>query len=142
MFRFFRMRLDATAGACIAFLCAFRTLIALLSLQYYLDRLKIHIIDFTRHHYPTVVISAPNEVSVDLEPAKYKPHIVVFRNTRLACVIIIIIINLPKRKAYTKGKACTRCPPTKNKHTYTYSRLQTKQYTTKHKTVIKKLLDT
>ena len=57
-------------------------------------------------------------------------------------IIIIIIINLPKRKAYTKGKACTRCPPTKNKHTYTYSTLQTKQYTTKHKTVIKKLLDT
>ena len=26
--------------------------------------------------------------------------------------------------------------------TYTYSTLQTKQYTTKHKTVIKKLLDT
>ena len=58
------------------------------------------------------------------------------------CTIIIIIINLPKRKAYTKGKACTRCPPTKNKHTYTYNTLQTKQYTTKHKTVIKKLLDT
>ena len=81
---FFRMRLDSTAGVCLAFLCAFRTLIALLSFQYYLDRLKNHIIDFTIHHYPTVVISAPNEVSVDLE-AKYKPHIVVFRNTRLAC---------------------------------------------------------
>ena len=65
-FVFFRMRLDATAGACIAFLCAFRTLIALLLLQYYLDRLMIHIIDFTIHHYPTVVISAPNEVSAIL----------------------------------------------------------------------------
>ena len=38
----------------------------------------------TIHDYPTVVISAPNEVSVDLE-AKYKTQIVVFRNTRLAC---------------------------------------------------------
>ena len=63
---FYRMRLDATAGACLAFLCAFRTLIALLSLQYSLNYLKIHIIDFTIHDYPTVVISAPNEVSVVL----------------------------------------------------------------------------
>ena len=60
------MRLDATAGVCLAFLCAFRTLIALLSLQYSLNHLKIHIIDFTIHDYPTVVISAPNEVSVVL----------------------------------------------------------------------------
>ena len=63
---FYRMRLDATAGVCLAFLCAFRTLIALLSLQYSLNHLKIHIIDFTIHDYPTVVISAPNEVSVVL----------------------------------------------------------------------------
>ena len=48
------MRLDATAGVCLAFLCAFQTLIALLSLQYSLNRLKIHIIDFTIHDYPTV----------------------------------------------------------------------------------------
>ena len=41
-------------------------LIALLSLLYSLNRLKIHIIDFATHHYPTVVISAPNEVSVIL----------------------------------------------------------------------------
>ena len=40
-------------------------------------------------------------------------------------IIVIIIINLPKKKAYTKGKACTRCLPTKtNIHTYTYSTLQ------------------
>ena len=63
---FYRMRLDATAGVCLAFLCAFRTFIALLSLQYSLNHLKIHIIDFTIHDYPTVVISAPNEVSVVL----------------------------------------------------------------------------
>ena len=48
-FFFYRMRLDATAGVCLAFLCAFRTLIALLSLQYSLNHLKIHIIDFTIH---------------------------------------------------------------------------------------------
>ena len=65
-FFFYRMRLDATASVCLAFLCAFQTLIALLSLQYSLNRLKIHIIDFTIHNYPTVVISAPNEVSVVL----------------------------------------------------------------------------
>ena len=58
--------LDATAGVCLAFLCAFRTLIALLSLQYSLNHLKIHIIDFTIYDYPTVVISVPNEVSVVL----------------------------------------------------------------------------
>ena len=64
------------------------------------------------------------------------------------CGIIIIIINLPKRKAYAKGKACTRCPPTKKNihiptvHYKLNSTLQTKQYTTKHKTVIRKLLDT
>ena len=63
---FYRMRLDATAGVCLTFLCAFRTLIALLSLQYSPNHLKIHIIDFTMHDYPTVVISAPNEVSVVL----------------------------------------------------------------------------
>ena len=63
---FYRMRLDATAGVCLVFLCAFQTLIALLSLQYSLNRLKIHIIDFAIHDYPTVVISAPNEVSVVL----------------------------------------------------------------------------
>ena len=63
---FYCMRLDATAGVYLAFLCAFRTLIALLSLQYSLNHLKIHIIDFTIHDYPTVVISAPNEVSVVL----------------------------------------------------------------------------
>ena len=81
---FYRMQLEATAGVCLVFLCAFQTLIALLSLQYSLNRLKIHIIDFTIHDYPTVVISAPNEVSVDPE-AKYKTQIVVFRNIRLAC---------------------------------------------------------
>ena len=43
---FYRMRLDATAGACLAFLCAFRTLIALLSLQYSLNHLIIIIIIF------------------------------------------------------------------------------------------------
>ena len=66
LFIFYRMRLDATAGVCLAFPYAFRTLIALLSLQYSLNHLKIHIIDFTIHDYPTVVISAPNEVSVVL----------------------------------------------------------------------------
>ena len=69
-FFFYRMRLDATAGVCLAFLCAFRTLIALLSLQYSLNHLKIHIIDFTIHDYPTVVISAPNEVSVVLSRSR------------------------------------------------------------------------
>ena len=65
-FFFYRMRVDATAGVCLVFLCAFRTFIALLSLQYSLNHLKIHIIDFTIHDYPTVVISAPNKVSVVL----------------------------------------------------------------------------
>ena len=65
-FFFFRMWLDATAGTRFAFLCAFRTLIDLLSLLNYLDRLKIHIIDFTIHHYLTVVITVPNKVSVVL----------------------------------------------------------------------------
>ena len=41
--------------------------------------------------------------------------------------------NLYKVSAYKKNK---------HTYTYTYSTLQTKQYTTKHKTVIKKLLDT
>ena len=62
------------------FLCALQTFIALPSLQYLLNRFKIHIIDFAIQHYPTVLISALNEVSVILE-AKYKTHI----NTRLAC---------------------------------------------------------
>ena len=82
------MRLDATACVCLAFLCAFQTLIALLSLQYSLNRLKIHIIDFTIHDYHTVLTSAPNKVSVVLSrpiEAKYKSQIDVFRNTRLAC---------------------------------------------------------
>jgi len=26
---------------------------------------------------------------------------------------VLFIINLPNRKAHTKGKACPRCPPTK-----------------------------
>ena len=82
---FYRMRLDATASVCLAFFCAFQTLIALLSLQYSLNPLKIHIIDFTIHDYPTAVISAPNEVSVVLRPPRgqIQPQIVVFRNTRL-----------------------------------------------------------
>ena len=86
---FYLMRLDATAGVCLAFLCAFQTLIDLLSLQYSLNRLKIHIIDFTTHDYRTLVILAPNEVSVVLTRPRgqiqNRAQIVVFRNTRLAC---------------------------------------------------------
>ena len=63
---FFRMQLDTTAGVFPAFFCAVRTLIALLSLPYSLNHLKFHIIDFTMHHYPIVVISVPNKVSVIL----------------------------------------------------------------------------
>ena len=63
---FFRMRLDATASIFLAFLCAFRTLIALVSLPYSLNHRNIHIIDFAIHHYLTVVISVPNKVSVIL----------------------------------------------------------------------------
>ena len=67
---FFHMQLDATAGVFLAFLCAFRTLTALQD---------------SHHRFcHTVIISAPNEVSVGLE-AIYKTHIVVFRNTRWAC---------------------------------------------------------
>ena len=62
----FNFQLDATAGIFLVFLCAFRTLIALLLLPYSLNHLKIHIINFAIHHYPTVIISAPNEVSVIL----------------------------------------------------------------------------
>ena len=69
-FFFNRMWLDTTASVCPAFLCAFQTLITLLSLPYSLHRLKIHIIDFAIHHYPTVVISAPNEVLVILSRPK------------------------------------------------------------------------
>ena len=57
-------------------------------------------------------------------------------------LIIIIIINLPKKEGIHKRQSLYKVSAYKSKHTYTYSTLQTKQYTTKHKTVIKKLLDT
>ena len=107
-FYFYRMRLDATAGVCLAFLCAFRTLIALLSLQYSLNHLKIHIIDFTIHDYPTVVISAPNEVSVVLS----RPRGQIF------CICICIL----RIKAY----ACTSINKVNNYYVLSYSNYYTK----------------
>ena len=61
-------------------------------------------------------------------------------------LLLLLVLSI-----YQKGRHTQKAKPVQGVrlqktnihiHNYTYSTLQTKQYTTKHKTVIKKLLDT
>jgi len=93
---------------------------------------------WARRAFLVVIPGVGSDFCVDLFCFRRQvTSLLVARGTWLHTAAHALLISLPQKKAYTKGKACTRCRPNKKTHYTLYKNTNKTQYKMKYKNTIR-----